>query len=96
MTKERLLEYLRACGLVDSAMDLYQQQEFVRLIGHFFDRALCYTGEGYEWQAHANRRRTRTQRSDRREETGYMQAHTGMLTLVLEMEAVRTSATFVS
>jgi len=55
MTKERLLEYLGACGLVDSAMDLYQQQEFVRLIGHFFDRALCYTGEGYERQAHANK-----------------------------------------
>jgi len=29
-------------------MELYQQQEFVRLIGHFFDRALCYTTEGYE------------------------------------------------
>jgi len=55
MTKERLLEYLGACGLVDSAMDLYQQQEFVRLIGHFFDRAVCYTGEGYERQAHANK-----------------------------------------
>ena len=50
-TKERLLEYLGDCGLVDSAMDLYQQQEFVRLINHFFDRALCYTGGGYERRA---------------------------------------------
>jgi hypothetical protein len=39
LTKDRLLEYLGACGLVDSAMQLYQQQEFDRLIGHFFDRA---------------------------------------------------------
>jgi hypothetical protein len=52
LTKERLLEYLGGCGLVDSAMDLYQQQEFVQLIDHFFDRAVCYTGEGYERQAH--------------------------------------------
>jgi hypothetical protein len=51
--KERLLEHLGDCGLVDSAMDLYQQQEFVRLINHFFDRAVCYTGEGYERKAHA-------------------------------------------
>lgn len=51
LTKEHLLEYLAGSGLVDSAMDLYQQQEFVRLISHFFDRALCYTGEGYERQA---------------------------------------------
>jgi hypothetical protein len=53
LTKERLLEYLEGCGIVDSAMDLYQQQEFVRLITHFFDRAVCYTAEGYERQASA-------------------------------------------
>jgi hypothetical protein len=52
--KEHLLEHLGDCGLVDSAMDLYQQQEFVRLINHFFDRAVCYTGEGYEREAHAS------------------------------------------
>jgi hypothetical protein len=51
LTKDRLLEYLAACGLVDSAMELYQQQEFDRLIGHFFDRAVCYTAEGYERHA---------------------------------------------
>jgi hypothetical protein len=60
-TKERLLEYLGDCGLVDSAMDLYQQQEFVRLIGHFFDRAVCYTGEGYERKAHASKSARETQ-----------------------------------
>jgi hypothetical protein len=52
-TKERLMDYLSASGLGDSAIDLYQQQEFVRLIDHFFDRALCYTGEGYERKAHS-------------------------------------------
>jgi hypothetical protein len=51
LTKEHLLEYLAGCGLVDSAMDLYQQQEFVRLIAHFYDRALCYTAQGYERRA---------------------------------------------
>lgn len=55
LTKKRLLEYLGGCGLGDSAMELYQQQEFVRLIGHFFDRALCYTAEGYE--RHASEKR---------------------------------------
>ena len=51
LTKERLLEYLGECGLGDSAMELYQQQEFVSLISHFFDRALCYAAEGYERHA---------------------------------------------
>jgi hypothetical protein len=48
LTKYRLLDYLAAYASADSAMGLYQQQEFDRLIGQFFDRALCYTAEGYE------------------------------------------------
>lgn len=59
--KERLLEHLGDCGMVDSAMDLYQQQEFVRLINRFFDRAVCYTGEGYERKAHASKPATEAQ-----------------------------------
>ena len=50
LTKDRLLEYLAAYALADSAMELYQQQELDRLIGHFFDRAVCYTAAGYEHQ----------------------------------------------
>jgi hypothetical protein len=50
-TKDRLLEYLDGCGLVDSAVELYQQKEFDRLIGHFFDRAICYAAEGYQRRA---------------------------------------------
>lgn len=55
LTKDCLLEYLAGYGLVDSAMELYQQQEFDRLIGHFFDRAVCYAAEGYERRAAARR-----------------------------------------
>jgi hypothetical protein len=51
LTKDRLLEYLGAYGLADSAIELYQQQELDRLIGHFFDRAVCYTAASYERQA---------------------------------------------
>jgi hypothetical protein len=50
-TKDRLLEYLDGSGLVDSAVGLYQQQELNRLIGHFFDRAICYAAEGYQGHA---------------------------------------------
>ena len=60
LTKERLLEYLGACGLVDSAIELYQQQEFDRLIGHFFDRAICYAASGYERQAFERKHRATT------------------------------------
>lgn len=51
LTKYQLTDYLDACALADSAMDLYRQQEFDRLIGQFFDRAACYTAEGYEREA---------------------------------------------
>jgi hypothetical protein len=51
LTKNRLGDYLGACALADSAMELYQQQEFDQLIGHFFDRAICHTAEGYEHHA---------------------------------------------
>jgi hypothetical protein len=51
LSKDRLLEYLGAYALADSAIELYQQQELDRLIGHFFDRAVCYTAASYERQA---------------------------------------------
>jgi hypothetical protein len=47
LTKNRLVEHLSIYTLVDSAVELYQQQEFDRMISQFFDRALCYTAEGY-------------------------------------------------
>jgi hypothetical protein len=48
LTKDYLIGYLDACSFADSALELYQQQEFDRIIGHFFDRAICYVAEGYE------------------------------------------------
>lgn len=50
LTKDRLVNYLDACGPVDTLFELYRQQEFDRIIGRFFDRAMCYTAEGYSRQ----------------------------------------------
>jgi hypothetical protein len=59
LTKYRLLDYLAAYASAGSAMELYQQQEFDRLIGQFFDRAVCYTAQGYEQQASSPARKHR-------------------------------------
>jgi hypothetical protein len=48
LTKDHLIDYLDATSFADSAVELYQQQEFDRIIGHFFDRAICYAVQGYE------------------------------------------------
>lgn len=48
LTKDHLIDFLDGSCFADSAVELYQQQEFDRLIGHFFDRAICYAAEGYE------------------------------------------------
>jgi len=48
LTKGHLRNYIRSSGLVDSAVELYQEQELHRLVGHFFDRAIYYAVKGYE------------------------------------------------
>ena len=48
LTKYHLRDYIRAAGLVDSAVDLYQALEFQRMLGQFFDRAIYYTVRAYE------------------------------------------------
>lgn len=48
VTKSHLRRHLSAWALADSAVELYRQQELDRLVGHFFDRAMCYAAEGYE------------------------------------------------
>lgn len=48
LTKNHLRRHLAAWALADSAVELYRQQELDRLVAQFFDRALCYTAEGYE------------------------------------------------
>lgn len=47
-TKAHLFEYVRRSGLFDSAVDLYQHQEFRRLVDIFFDKAIYYTARAYE------------------------------------------------
>jgi len=51
LTKYHLRDYIQSAGLVDSAVDLYQEQELHRLLGHFFDKAIYYTVRAYEREA---------------------------------------------
>jgi hypothetical protein len=48
LTKYHLRDYIQAAGLVDSAVDLYQEQELHRMLGRFFDKAIYYTVRAYE------------------------------------------------
>lgn len=51
LTKYQLRDDIRASWLANSAMELYRRQELERLIGQFFDRAVCYAAEGYQHEA---------------------------------------------
>jgi hypothetical protein len=55
LVKYHLRDYIRSSGLVDSAVELYQEQELQRLVGHFFDRAIYYTVKSYECEAASRR-----------------------------------------
>lgn len=55
LVKYHLRDYVRSSGLIDSAVDLYQEQELQRLVGHFFDRAIYYTVKSYECEAASRR-----------------------------------------
>jgi hypothetical protein len=48
MTKEHLWEFLQKQGFLRSPVELYGEMELLCLLDQFFDRALCYTAEGYE------------------------------------------------
>ncbi|MEJ2007568.1 MAG: hypothetical protein P8Z30_05315 [Acidobacteriota bacterium] len=48
LKKYHLRDYIRTSGMVDSAVDLLQEQELHHLIGCFFDKAIFYTLKGYE------------------------------------------------
>lgn len=56
LTKDHLIDFLDATCFADSAVELYQQQEFDRVICHFFDRAIGYAAEGYERFAAAHQK----------------------------------------
>lgn len=48
LTKNRLFDYARSAGTVDTAVDLYEHQELRLLVSNFFDKAIFYTARGYE------------------------------------------------
>lgn len=48
LVKEHLRSYIRRAGSVDSAVELYQEEEINLMIGHFFDKALYCAVKGYE------------------------------------------------
>jgi hypothetical protein len=48
LMKVRLRDFIRASGLVDSAVDLYQEEELHLLVDQFFDKTIYYTVKGYE------------------------------------------------
>lgn len=50
-TKNHLYSYVRTTGLVDSAIELHQERELRRLIGHFFDNAIFHTVKAYVHEA---------------------------------------------
>jgi hypothetical protein len=51
LVKEHLRGDIRRAGIVDSAVELYQEEELHRMIGHFFDKAIYFTIRGYETPA---------------------------------------------
>ena len=48
LTKNHLIEYVKAAGLAGSALELYQELELLHLVTQFFDKAVYYTVLGYE------------------------------------------------
>jgi hypothetical protein len=56
LSKYHLRDYIRSSGIVDSAVDLYQEAELHIRVGRFFDKALYFTILGYEGEATARSR----------------------------------------
>ena len=48
LTKAHLLEYVKTSGLSDTALDLYQELDLVRVVEQFFDKTIYYAAHGYE------------------------------------------------
>ena len=49
-TKEHLWSFLQRQGFLLNAVELYGELELLRLLDQFFDRALCFTMQGYEME----------------------------------------------
>lgn len=48
LVKYHLRDYVHSAGLLDTAVELYQQLELYRLVGNFFDEAMYWAATGYE------------------------------------------------
>ena len=46
--KLHLRDFVRVSGVVDSAVELYQEEELHLLVDQFFDKAIYYAVKGYE------------------------------------------------
>ena len=57
-TKNHLFAYVRAAGLMDSAVELHQERELRRQVGFFFDKAIYFAVRAYERQADSHRQKS--------------------------------------
>ena len=48
LTRRHLWDYVRSAGLVDTTVELHQEEELNLMVGRFFDHAVYYTVKGYE------------------------------------------------
>ncbi len=48
LSKEHLWDYIRRNQGLHSAVELYQEEELIFMLGRFFDKALYHTVKGYE------------------------------------------------
>jgi len=51
ITKVHLRDFIRTSGLVDTAVQLYQEEELHLMVDQFFDKAIYYAVRGYEHAA---------------------------------------------
>ncbi|HZQ24341.1 MAG TPA: hypothetical protein VFA89_16250 [Terriglobales bacterium] len=47
MIKEQLWDFLARQGFLQGPLEIYGELELLRLLDQFFDRAICYSAEGY-------------------------------------------------
>jgi hypothetical protein len=48
LTKEHIWDFIQQHGFLEGPLEVYGAMEFLRLLDQFFERAICYTAEGYE------------------------------------------------
>lgn len=48
ITKEHLWDFLQDQAFLRGPVEIYGEMELLRLMGQFFDRALCYAAKGFE------------------------------------------------